>query len=58
MDGQKQKVLMALVFFIVVQNTTMVVAILQKLVLCHDYAIMAMVFVTMVGESGGVSRKT
>jgi len=55
-DEQRQKVLVALMFFIAVQYVMVVVAILQKLALHHHYATMVMVFVVMVGESGAFRR--
>ena len=57
MDEQRQKVLVALVFFMAVQHVMAVVAILQQLALHQHYGAMAMVFVMMVGESGA-SRRT
>ena len=57
MDEQRQKVLVALVFFMAVRHVMAVVAILQKLALHQHYVAMAMVFAMMVAESGA-SRRT
>ena len=57
MDEQRQKVLVALVFFMAMRHVMAVVAILQQLALHQHYGAMAMVFVVMVGESGA-SRRT
>ena len=57
MDERRQKVLVALVFFMAMRHVMAVVAILQQLALHQHYGAMAMVFVVMVGESGA-SRRT
>jgi hypothetical protein len=57
MDERKQKILVALVFFMVVRHVMAVVAILQKLALHQHYAAMTMVFAMMVAESSA-SRRT
>ena len=55
MDERRQKVLVALIFFMAVRHVMAVVAILQ-LALHQHYGAMAMVFVVMVGESGASRR--
>ena len=56
-DERKQKILAALVFFIVVRHVITVVAILQVISLHQHYVVMTMIFAKMVAQSSA-SRRT